>query len=105
MNQLSARTEEQLAEAVRRSCESRAQRAAFKRALKAGEIGGVAKALEDECAKRIHVSEFLRSLPGIGKVTAQRLMVELEIAPNRRIGGLGVRQRARLLEALGTDNK
>lgn len=105
MNQLSALTEEQRAEARRRACESRTQRAAFKRALKAGATGGVAKALEDERAQRIYVSEFLRSLPGIGKVTAQRLMVELEIAPNRRIGGLGVHQRARLLEVLGTDNK
>lgn len=104
MNRLSALTEEQRAEARRRACESRTQRAAFKRALKAGEIS-VAEALKDGRAKRIYVSEFLRSLPGIGKVTARRLMVELEIAPNRRIGGLGVRQRAGLLETLGTDNK
>ena len=41
---------------------------------------------------------LLESLPGVGKVKAQEIMTELEIAPTRRLRGLGDRQRKALLE-------
>ncbi|MGH8912379.1 MAG: hypothetical protein ACRDVD_07695 [Acidimicrobiia bacterium] len=37
-------------------------------------------------------------MPGTGKVKAKRLMEKHEIADNRRVRGLGERQRAALLE-------
>ena len=37
-------------------------------------------------------------LPKVGKVKAQEIMTELEIAPTRRLRGLGDRQRKALLE-------
>ena len=36
--------------------------------------------------------------PKVGKVKAQEIMTELEIAPTRRLRGLGDRQRKALLE-------
>jgi len=46
------------------------------------------------------VKAVLASLPGLGKVKSHRLMEELEIAENRRVRGLGSRQREALLAAL-----
>ena len=44
------------------------------------------------------VSALLEALPKVGKVKAQEIMTELEIAPTRRLRGLGDRQRKALLE-------
>ncbi|MFE0654419.1 hypothetical protein ACFVZH_38395 [Streptomyces sp. NPDC059534] len=44
------------------------------------------------------VGVLLESLPQIGRVRAQRLLIELGIAPSRRLRGLGPRQRQRLLQ-------
>jgi ribosomal protein S13 len=44
------------------------------------------------------VSAVLESLPGVGKVRAQKLMEELDISASRRIRGLGAKQRAQLLD-------
>jgi ribosomal protein S13 len=43
------------------------------------------------------VSALLEALPGVGKVRAQQIMERLEIAPSRRLRGLGERQRKALL--------
>ncbi len=43
------------------------------------------------------VSALLESMPGVGKVRAAQLMERLEIAPSRRLRGLGERQRRALL--------
>ncbi len=43
------------------------------------------------------VSALLEALPKVGKVKAQEIMTELEIAPTRRLRGLGDRQRKALL--------
>ena len=45
------------------------------------------------------VSALLEALPKVGKVKAQEIMTELEIAPTRRLRGLGDRQRKALLES------
>ena len=39
------------------------------------------------------VSNVLESLPGVGKVRAQKLMEELDISASRRVRGLGAKQR------------
>ena len=59
-----------------------------------------AAALSDERAAGIKVEELLRSMPGIGKRNAERIMALCEIAPNRRVRGLGRRQRERLGDAV-----
>ena len=46
------------------------------------------------------VSALIESLPGYGKAKATKIMDELGISPNRRVKGLGERQRENLLEAL-----
>ena len=48
----------------------------------------------------LRVRWLLEALPGIGPVRAERLMDEIDIAPTRRIQGLGSRQRDALVAAL-----
>jgi hypothetical protein len=43
------------------------------------------------------VQALLEALPKVGKVKAAEAMTELEIAENRRVAGLGERQREGLL--------
>jgi ribosomal protein S13 len=43
------------------------------------------------------VSTVLESLPGVGKVRAQKIMEELDISASRRVQGQGARQREMLL--------
>lgn len=49
------------------------------------------------------VSALLEALPKVGKVKAQEIMTELEIAPTRRLRGLGDRQRKALLARFDFD--
>lgn len=55
---------------------------------------------EDPIASRMKVSALIESLPGYGKAKAAKIMTELNIAPTRRVQGLGTRQREQLLETL-----
>jgi len=45
----------------------------------------------------LRVRELLGSIPGLGPVRVARIMDELGIAESKRVGGLGRRQRARLV--------
>ena len=65
--------------------------------------GKLKKADEDEILGKMKVSALLEALPKVGKVKAQEIMKELEIAPTRRLRGLGERQRRALLERFGFD--
>ncbi len=56
---------------------------------------------DDEITKKTKVLQILVSLPGVGKVTAQKAMEEIGIAENRRIGGLGSAQKEKLIERFG----
>lgn len=76
--------------------EARRSRAQLRQYMKAGNIT-LAEALDDTRAKRLPVRQLLASVPGIGTAKAERIMLALHIAPNRRVGGLGSRQRAALL--------
>lgn len=51
----------------------------------------------DRVAGKIPVRQVLEALPGVGKIRAARLLLDLDIAENRRLQGLGPRQRDRLL--------
>lgn len=48
----------------------------------------------------LRVTELLRSIPGLGPTRAARVMHDLRIADAKRVGGLGVRQRADLRDYL-----
>ncbi len=84
-----------------KAAEARAARAEIKQRLKMGSITlQDALASEDKNMAKLKVVSLLESLPGVGKVKARKLMEELEISDNRRVQGLGSKQRQALLDAL-----
>ncbi|MDH5421562.1 MAG: integration host factor [Acidimicrobiia bacterium] len=96
-------TKEQREAALLKAGEVRRVRAETKELLKMGSLGFselLAKADEDDMYAGMKIASVLPSLPGMGKVKAKRLMEELQIADNRRLRGLGDRQRQALLERL-----
>ena len=94
-------TDEQRARALEKAAEARRVRAEVKQLLKMGSLT-FAELLEradhEPVIGGIKVAGLLSSMPGTGKVKAKRLMEELGIADNRRLRGLGDRQRQALLE-------
>lgn len=96
-------TKEQREAALAKAAEARRVRAEVKELLKIGSITFeelLERAATDELIAGMKVASVLPSLPGMGKVKAKRMMESHGIADNRRIRGLGDRQRAALLEAL-----
>ena len=93
------RTPEQRKEAMARAIHTRRERAAFKAACKAGNIPPEV-AIEAPIAQRLKVEEFARSFPGIGPVTAQKIVEACHIRDGRRVSGLGYMQGPRLVEAI-----
>ena len=94
-------TDEQRAAALEKAAAARRARAELKERLKRGgtDLKQVLKdAEEDEILGKMKVSALLEALPKVGKVRAQQIMEELEIATSRRLRGLGDRQRKALLE-------
>jgi hypothetical protein len=63
-------------------------------------LGEVLQRSAEEDIGGIKVKALLTALPGLGKVKAHRLMESLDIAENRRVRGLGPRQKEALLAAL-----
>lgn len=97
-------TPEQRAAALEKAAKARKVRAELKDKLKRGavELPEVLKqADEDEIIGKMKVSALLEALPKVGKVKAQEIMTDLEIAQTRRLRGLGDRQRRSLLERFG----
>ena len=94
-------TPEQRAQALQKAAMARRKRAEIKQLLKSGSLS-FAQLLEeaeaDPMVAGIKVSAVLASMPRTGKIKSKRLMEQLGIADNRRIRGLGERQRAALLE-------
>lgn len=95
-------TPEQRAAALEKAAAARRARAELKARLKSNGTS-LAEVLEsgetDEAVGKMKVLAVLESMPGVGKVTAQRLMETLEISPARRVRGLGAKQREALLRA------
>lgn len=55
----------------------------------------------DEAVARMRTIDLLTSLKGIGEIRAQSIMEQCDISPNRRLRGLGHRQRTALRQTLG----
>ncbi len=94
-------TDEQRAAALLKAAEARRTRADLKDRLKRGDTNlkqVLTDAQTDEVVGKTKVSAVLEALPKVGKVKAQDIMTELDIAPTRRLRGLGDRQRTALLE-------
>ena len=94
-------SEEQRARALERAAEARRVRAEVKELLKMGSLRFselLERGAEDVLIGGLKIESVLSSMPGMGKVKAKRLMEALGIADNRRLRGLGDKQRAALLE-------
>lgn len=94
-------TDAQRKAALVKAAEARRARAEMKELLRTGSLSladVLDRAEHDEIVANTKVFAVLTSLPGLGKIKAKRLMEDLEIAENRRIRGLGDRQRAKLLD-------
>lgn len=91
---------EQRAAALAKAAEARRIRAELKQMLKAGEVSlreVLDRSGSAEPLAKMKVADVLEAMPAFGPVKARRLMEELEIAPSRRLRGLGPRQREALL--------
>ncbi|CAA9290999.1 MAG: integration host factor [uncultured Friedmanniella sp.] len=80
--------------------EARRRRAEVKQALRTGrrtlsEV--LTQAEQDDVVAHTKVVDVLKSLPRVGAVRAARVMERLDIAPNRRLRGLGKHQTAALV--------
>lgn len=82
------------------SAVARRQRADLRRGLNRGWVSFDQLLAAPEAAGLL-VVDVLTALPGVGKVTASRLMMEARVSPRRRVRGLGRVQRERLGQLLG----
>jgi len=96
-------TPEQRAQALEKAAEARKKRAELKQQLKSGNVtlGDVLQRSGDDIVGKMKVANVLESLPGVGKVRAQKIMEELDISASRRVRGLGAKQREQLLDRFG----
>ncbi len=94
---------EQRAAALQKAAAARKERSELKERLKRGDLT-LAEVIDagesSEVVAKTRVSAVLESLPGIGKVRAEKLMRELNISESRRVRGLGDNQRRALLAEL-----
>ncbi len=92
-------TTEQLEAARAAATEARRRRADLKGKVRTGELS-LAKALDsaagDDVLAHVKVVDLLKALPRVGEKRAALVMERLDIAPNRRIRGLGRHQVAGL---------
>lgn len=87
--------------ALEKAKQARRIRAELKQMLKAGEVrltDVLARVEANDALAKMRVVEVIEAMPNVGKVTAGRVMEELQIAPTRRLQGLGPRQREALLD-------
>ncbi|HEY8497187.1 MAG TPA: integration host factor, actinobacterial type [Limnochordales bacterium] len=96
-------TPEEKRRALAKAQEMRSRRAQLRQDLKRGAVSlrEVLARQDDEVVKKMRVAYLLQSLPHVGKVTTARVMQEIGIDANRRVQGLGSRQREALLERFG----
>src|SRR5712691_2958191 len=89
---------EQRQEALAKAREARAARSALLAGVKAGTLTlAVCWAAIDDLARKTTVAQVIRALPGVGQARAAAIMERAGIPAERRVGGLGARQREQLL--------
>lgn len=93
------RSQGQRLDALRIATDIRIAKATLKADIRSGKIGPV-HALKDKRRTSMKVEEFLRAVPGIGKVKAHKLCARMEISPYKRISSLSERQLRLLRGAL-----
>ena len=90
---------EQLSAAREAATRARRVRAEFKARVRAGDLSlseALDAAAEDDVLAHVKVVDLLKALPRVGEKRAAEIMERLDIAPNRRIRGLGRHQIAGL---------
>jgi hypothetical protein len=93
-------TDEQRKAALAKAAEARRVRAEVKELLKTGSLRLselVKRAETDDILAGLKVERVIASMPGTGKIKAKRMMETLGIADNRRLRGLGDKQKEALL--------
>jgi len=97
------RSQEQIDAALKAAGEARKEQALLLARVKNGTVSIsdlLSDAFEhDRAAQRVHVRTVLAAT-GMSYPRVDRLMEEIGIAPRRRIGGLGARQKSELLEKM-----
>ncbi|GAB2694537.1 integration host factor, actinobacterial type [Thalassiella azotivora] len=98
-------TPEQRAAATEKAALARRERAEVKNRLKYAQ-GSLAEVIAEgqtnEAVGKMKVSALLEALPGVGKVKARQIMVEIGISESRRVRGLGAHQVAALVQRFGS---
>ena len=92
-------TTEQLQAARAAATLARRQRADLKAQVRSGALSlsaAIEKAGADDVLAHVKVVDLLKALPRVGEKRAAAVMERLDIAPNRRIRGLGRHQIAGL---------
>lgn len=93
-------TDDQRRAALDKAAAARATRAEVKDRLRAGSVT-LAEVFDlvsaDEAIAKLRAVDLLQAMPGVGRVTAHRLMERHDIALSRRLRGLGPHQRAALI--------
>ena len=92
---------EQRQEALQKARQARTARSALLADLKTGTLT-LADVLgrDDDLARKTKVAQVVRALPGVGQARAAAIMERAGIPAERRVGGLGARQREQLLADL-----
>ncbi len=97
-------TTEQLEAARAAATDARRRRAELKNRVRTGELS-LTQALDvaapDDVLAHVKVIDLLKALPRVGEKRATVVMERLDIAPNRRIRGLGRHQLAGLRAEFG----
>lgn len=92
-------SDEDRARALAKAAEVRRVRAEVREALRTGRLtlAEVLDRVGEDHIGGIKVKAVLTALPGLGKVKSYRLMEAIGIAENRRLRGLGPKQKEALL--------
>lgn len=98
--QLPELTPEQRKAALEKAARVRKERAEIKKKLKAGDlkVSDILNRKGDEIYGKMTVKSVIESVPGIGKLRAEKIMEEIGISTSRRVKGLGPKQEKALRE-------
>lgn len=89
-------TQEERDGARKKALAARSERAEVKRGFGSGDLSFeqvLERAGSSEAVARLKTIELLEALPGVGRVTATKILEDHGVSVNRRLGGLGVKQR------------